>query len=475
MASDLGLSQRVVRYRLGSVESFLGQYDLQLVRRRGAGLYVDFGEERAAIEAELDLWSGAQRVNSPDERDHVVIAKLLSAAPEPISLEQLQEDLHVSKASARRDVKRVEPWLERRGLPLIRRPGVGIHVAGSELAIRRALVRWVLQAVPEDVLHELVSVGVPDRAMVGVKLPAGVLEHVDRLQLRECARLLSQTSLAWTMAQGNSERIFTIYLAVSAHRISVGRVVSMEAGQLRSLADHPVSETAAGIAVALGELIGEHLPDREVAGLTEYLLGLVNLADAEQGGSSPHAGLLDELLERAGEQLHPALALDPELRRSLLLHLERLAIRLRYGLPVYNPLMREVAARYPEVHDVALSMGEIIRKHLGAAVPEDEVGFVTMYLSGAMERAHLRPRVRVLVVCPSGMATAWILVSRIQAEFPQLELAGVVPVSEVSGADTPAVDLIIATTEVGPGPVPAVVVSPFLSETDIGRIAQHVH
>ena len=54
----------------------------------------------------------------------------------------------------------------------------------------------------------------------------------------------------------------------------------------------------------------------------------------------------------------------------------------------------------------------------GTAIPPEEVGFLTMYLAGSLERQRLRQKIRVTVVCPAGMATAWILVSRLLAEFP---------------------------------------------------------
>ena len=61
-------------------------------------------------------------------------------------------------------------------------------------------------------------------------------------------------------------------------------------------------------------------------------------------------------------------------------------------------------------------------------MPHEEVGFLTMYLAGSLERSRLRPKVRITVVCPAGMATAWILVSRLSAEFPNVEITRVVVV-----------------------------------------------
>ena len=135
-----------------------------------------------------------------------------------------------------------------------------------------------------------------------------------------------------------------------------------------------------------------------------------------------HDELLDLMMNVAAVRLQESLGTDADLRNNLEQHLDRLAVRMRYGLPVHNPLLHEVADRYPLVHAVARELGELISKYLDAPVAEDEIGFVTMYLCGAMERSRLHPAKRAIVVCPSGMATAWVLVSRLQTEFPQLGL-----------------------------------------------------
>lgn len=471
LAADLGLSQRVVRYRLGAVEGYLKSQGASLSRRRGAGLFLEADDDlRTAIRDDLARGSAAPRVYAPEERERLVLAHILWTAPESTSVDELQRVLEVSKASARRDLHRVEPWLELRGLPLVRRPGIGITVVGTELAIRQAMVQLILEAVPEDVLNDLFHGGYAASTLARVKLPTGIREQLRTLPLQTCSRLVAASPIAWTMDQGNSDLVLAIYLAVTATRVADDKKISMDTGQQRSLMDHPVSATAQGIALALGESLELEVGEQEVAGITEYLLGLATLSSDPAADVTLDAGLLDELLEIAGEQLHPTLQHDLELRRGLALHLERLSVRLRYGLPVHNPLLREVAERYPAVHRTAHLLGETITAHFGTPIAADEIGYITMYLSGAIERTRLAPTRRALVVCPSGMATAWVLVSRIQAEFPQLELASVVAARGFEDHAAENIDLVISTVPLPSADVPVVVVSPLVTPEDVRRI-----
>ena len=98
-----------------------------------------------------------------------------------------------------------------------------------------------------------------------------------------------------------------------------------------------------------------------------------------------------------------------------------------------------------------------------------------MYLAGSLERNRLRPKVRITVVCPAGMATAWILVSRLSAEFPNVEITRVVSKTayehELAGASS---DLVVSTVPLDeqPAGVEFVVVSPLLREKDLRRLAR---
>lgn len=474
LAHDLGLSERVVRYRLGSAENYLRSQGAELRRQRGSGLSVVADDEtRRMILDDLADRALAPRVYAPEEREHLLLDLLLWSYPETISLDRLNDDLEVSKTSARRDLRRCEPWLERMGLPVVRRPGKGLALHGSEQRVRRALVQLLLEAVPNDVLIELLSTNFDEAELVRVRVPTGLRDRFAALPIRECHEALEESSLTDRLATGNSDLVFTIYLAITKARYEAGSTLELVPGQLRSLRDHPVFDSVRRLAGALSEPGRKPLPDEEVAALTEYLLGLDALAEVP-AEDADHTDLLDTILVEASASLHASLGVDEELRRSLSMHLSRLIVRLRYGLPVHNPLLDEVVERYPDVHVVSQRVAAIIGEALDASVPDDEVGFITMYLSGAMERAHLRPRKQALVVCPSGMATAWVLVSRLQAEFPQLALAEVLSAPKYEERDTSEFDVVISTVPLDEDGAPVVVVSPLLSSADVRMLSTHV-
>jgi len=259
-------------------------------------------------------------------------------------------------------------------------------------------------------------------------------------------RTILQTELRDFDDGGPTMLTATLSLAILARRVRADHPARLVRGRLRSLMDHPVSDAATRIAEAMRERMGIALAAPEAAAITESLLGFVELSDSHAVPEAHLVDLIDRLVAAAASRLHPSLADDELLRANLAEHLRRLHVRLRYGLPVSNPLQREVQKRYPDVYAVAAAILADVGPLDGTAIPVEEVGFLTMYLAGSLERQRLRPKIQVTVVCPAGMATAWILVSRLLAEFPQLEVTQVISKTAFEH-DTAEVstDLVIST------------------------------
>ena len=470
LASDLGLTPRVVRYNLASVEAVLDAGGLRLIRRRGLGVWVEGDDSaRQAVRSGLDAAPGPSVVDPGDRRARVIVA-LLDAAPGALRLESLEAGLDVSRPTIRRDVRAVEAWLEGHRLHLARIPGVGVAVRGSEVDVRAALLAIVLETVPALVLAEHAQLRSAAARRVD-PTSNGLDRFVATLDLATFRTLL-EPELSGSDDPGLLTA--TVALAIVAQRVGAGHPAKLAGGRLRSLLDHPASETTARIAAAMTAATGLRFGQPDVAAITESLLGLVELTDTHAMPGTRDLRLIDRIVQLAADRLHPSLADDAQLRESLLEHLRRLRVRLRYGLPVSNPLQQEVRQRYPEVFAVASDVLAQVGPIGGGATPPEEIGFLTMYLAGSLERHRLRPKVRVTVVCPAGMATAWILVSRLLAEFPQVEIVRVVSKAAFELDDDLGTDLIVSTVplESAEQADRSVVVSPLLRERDVRRLAR---
>jgi len=473
IATALRLTTRVVRYNLPSIETYLRSGGLRIVRRRGVGIWIQGDDEkRLAVLSGLDDGAGPQVLSGAD-RKLQALAALLDRTPQPLHLADLEVALGASRPTVRRDVRAAEHWLEEHHLHLQHVPGVGLVVRGTEIDVRKALLALVLEAVPPDVLLKQASGDGASRPQ-GTDRSTGVARFTADLDLGTHRSILL-AQLRELDATEPVTIVATLYLAIVARRVQAGRTAEFQSGQLRSLIDHPVADAAARIAAAMEKQTGLVLEETDVASITEFLLGFVDVGGRTAPADDDEMQAIDRLVTAAAQRLHPSLADDLQLRRSLAEHLRRLRVRLRYGLPVSNPLEQEVRERYPDVYQVASEIAAEASPLGEDPIPADEIGFLTMYLAGSLERNRLRPKIRVTVVCPAGMATAWILVSRLLAVFPQVDVTRVVSRTAFErGPDDVETDVVVSTVPIEDDPdrAPAVVVSPLLRERDIRRLSR---
>jgi transcriptional antiterminator len=473
IAAALKLTTRIVRYNLPSVESYLKSAGLEVVRRPGVGIWVAGDDDRRRRTlADLDPARATQVLAAEDRKVRALIT-LLDASPQPVELADLEVELGASLPTVRRDVKATETWLDEHHLHLQRLPGVGVVVRGSELEIRKGLLAVVLESLPAEALTDAMRRQNRDDGAQRATSGGTIEEFVGRLDLPTYRSILRE-QLHDPDDNGPMAMAETLFVAIVARRVRGAHHAVLQSGQLRSLIDHPVADAAARIAAAVGGAADLAFTDADVASITEFILGFVELVEASVPPEPNDGALIDRLVALAADRLHPSLAEDEQLRRNLAEHLRRLRVRLRYGLPITNPLDHEVRERYPDVHAVASEIVQSLGAMGEGVVPPEEVGFLTMYLAGSLERHRLRQKVRVTVVCPAGMATAWILVSRLAAEFPHVEVTRVVSKSVFEQAlDADSADVVVSTVPLDePSSVQTVVVSPLLRDRDVRRLAR---
>jgi transcriptional regulator with AAA-type ATPase domain/transcriptional regulatory protein LevR len=89
--------------------------------------------------------------------------------------------------------------------------------------------------------------------------------------------------------------------------------------------------------------------------------------------------LVKELLKIAENTLGE---MDPSIFYCLAIHLNATFQRIKQGREIINPNLDEIKRKYGSEYEVALKMVEHIKKYAGTNLPEDEVGFIALYLRG---------------------------------------------------------------------------------------------
>jgi len=471
LAKRLGVSERLIRYDLAEIGDWVRHRGAQVRHDPRAGICIHGDCERVLADLESLAKSGkppAEYVLAPTER-HNWIMTLLLEREEPVSIGALADQLGVSRGTVYSDLKAVEERLRHYGLQLVKRPREGVAVAGPETGIRQALVALALERIGMDqLLLTIAQCEQEDRWDLELyDLPP---PHCFRAALRALRVVEHFTGLSLTDVWF-AEAV--LHLAFALHRVSRSRPAEFTAS---SDTDPSVWQTARLLIDQVETISGTPMPASEVAPLAGLLqkAGLrVGPADRQSLRSTDATPLARKFAAIAESLLAVDLANDSDFISALALHLQPIPHRLAHSPSIVNPLLDQIREAYPELFAVARRAAQVLEQAWGLPIPEAEVGYLTMHLGAALERRRIprARRVRVVAVCSSGVGTARLLASRLQAALPGVELVAVTSLFSLREtlAASPC-DLVVATCPVPALEVPVVQVSPLLFASDLRAI-----
>jgi transcriptional antiterminator len=477
LAERVNLSERVVRYNLPMIEAWLSLRNIDLITRQRIGVHVQAdAETRRALLKELQE-AQFNLLLTPKDRLQLILFDLLTDPGQRTGADWEQQ-LGISHATLARDMEGVEKWLEPFHLYLKRKQRTGTALVGREIDIRHATVALCLQVVPEVHLLHATAWGLrrhtPDLEDSGANNLLFPL--ICEWPLPEAWRVISLIEEALDTSLTDSAHLYlSLYQAIMTRRVQAGHFVQLSHDQLAPLLAQPEYPLVEAVLEQRYRQTGQRWSQAEIGQLT-----LEIVTSARQSGSEPPLPsradvdlpeFTAHLVARIEQQVDVRLA-HPEVLSRLQEHLARSITRLRYGLPITNPLTAEVRQTYPDLWQATAVTLADLAPDLGVKFPEEEIGFVTMYMGLALDmtRQTEKPRPRVVVACPSGGVTVWMLVSRLRSALPGIEIVEVVPIRHLNRISARHADAIITTAAIQSATLPVIKVSPFINEQEVNQI-----
>jgi transcriptional antiterminator len=484
IADQLKITPRMMRVSLNTIQAWLGERGAGLIRKPKFGVQVQASPGlRNQLQNELRNQKDYLLYLSPVERIDILILLLLLELEQPLLPEKIEPILGISRPTLLKDVEKAQRLLKKFSLELVYKPRFGFQVHGSEADWREAMVHLFITKFGVMTLLALENdPGARPDAQTGSNLNflntllTNALLSLDLISAHSFVKEL-ESSLQRRFVDVAFVRL-VCHLALAISRSIQGRVVEM-----------PVSVPDLQSDNAEVELIDRQLrnasfslPVEEIEYFIRQVRGAkiqYTLIDMLQSHNSKSEQIetreiVNHIVDEASLRLHPFLKVDQQLIRALSMHIQVVKNRLRFGLLIDNPLQKAVEAQYPHIVKVAEESVTFLAEKISKPVPSEEIAFIAMHLGAAMERLrpYLGQKRKVWIVCGEGTATAWLLVARLQAEFPEIEVSEVTSALEIS--ITPPlpnqVDLVLTTLPLEIPRVPTLTVSPLLTPDDRARI-----
>ena len=481
ISEKLGVSTRTILREVPAIEKWMSDNDFNFERKPGVGMLVGEAPETLRfIEELLDADNLVPMYSRQERRKHILGELLFS--DEPVKSLVFTSKYKISDGTLSEDLDVLDTWLRDYNVQIIRRPGLGVFVEGTELAIRQAISNAVLEFCDVERIPGLITQDTSDDEKMQSLSREPLLVFLTPQLLRFSIRILKETEARLNIYYTDSGQIALIVrIALSIYRIRSGHSLTelnMDLDGLRGLSELP---TAKLIAFEIEKQFDLEVNAKEKIYLAMHLSATRILSRGSSFSDPLQALNIRQVvmaMTSVAEQLTGIpFKSDSTLINDLVSHISMTEKQLELNLVSRVTYTEDLKRTYPEIYAAAETACEVLREWVQPRVIHDaEIGLIAMHFAASAERyQNSKQKVSVAVVCPTGIGSSRMLAATLTGAFHNLEVRKVISAFSI---DTQAlrdngIDLIISTTDLHID-FPYIVVEKVLKAQDKLLVSQEI-
>jgi len=481
LSEQFNVSKRTIQDDLEKLESWISEYNLKehvlIERKAGSGIKItsdEIGEKylRENVFKKIEAVTDAQNYSRRFE-----ILKMLIAFNDELTMQFLADQFYVSKTVILKDLEWVDKWLSRFALNLFKRQNKGIQIIGDEKNLRNA-VKELLAIYNSGIdlkrnLNRYINAeNLPTRMEINKyeqirsmypKVDIAKVEHVIHKAEEEFDFFLADEFYT----------AIVVHIAISIGRILDGNDLVEDNDFLESIYKHEEIKVARFIATEIEKDFNIRFSKTETAFICMHILGS-NTYEKEKNESIDEAIknlpenikiLSAKLIEFVGYLLDMNFKDDRILLFGLMFHLKTSIYRLKSGFSFNLPGENHAKRQYPDIYKAVWASDILYKKYCNVHLSEEEVAAITLHFSMAVNRQNRK--VRAILVCNSGIGTAYDLSLQLKKNVPEIEIVEACSYYQLSLKDEREYDIILATIPIVHDTKPVLRISSVLTSMDI--------
>ena len=483
LADKIGVSKRTVQRELGFMEQSVKGYQVHFLSKTGVGVWLE-GEEadKEKLRQALGQEDDYDVSNREDRRKRLTLELLKEKDLK--KLFYYSSRFGVSEATISSDLQDVEEWLKKYELYVVRKPGSGISVEGSEENYRRAIRAFISENIDTRIVRD--SYEDTDRmtkyyealkkSNIGQVLNEDIVRRVmDCIMGVDNPRIHSLTE--------NSYVGLVIHISIAVNRILKNEVI--EADNRWKVVEDEDYRLARAIVRELEEEFEIQIPPVELSYICLHIKGAKHEKirwDSPDGGEIENREiqqLVNMMIEVFDSEKAFLLKQDDEFIQGLLAHLQPTLIRIVRGMQIRNPVLEDIKTNYPDIFSRCQNVAKVLEQATGKKVPEEETGFLTVHFGAAMVRLEGRNeqlrKVHVGVVCSSGIGISRLMAAKLENVFRERIQITTYGKNDVTSYVDGKTDFFISSISMEHTESPAIFVNPLLSESDMEEIRRMIY
>ncbi|MDR3576686.1 MAG: hypothetical protein P4L50_22710 [Anaerolineaceae bacterium] len=452
----LHLTPRQVNYSIKGVRVWLKQHNQDLTILPGIGFAVSIPPEQVhSLSQEISLHSEVNIVLSVSQRQQLLALTLLTRS-EPFILLQLERISQISRMTLLKDLDEIEGWFKHQRINLIRKPHFGIQVNGAEHDCQQALAKVLWSETPfsSDPVTKITHADGLEFGLRGDAALLPLVEHANQLLSRiHMRRNIGLVAKAEEQLGGRFTDDAVLHLAlifgIMVSRVQDGHHLDMDAQPMSWLQSTTIWPVAAYISKRLEHDTSSIWKAADTSGIAMEMMAAPR--NEILPGEMERDGDFSELIRHLMEYISQAFEIsklkhDRMLENGLFNCIVPACFRQRFNLWFPAALNTATLPEQNEREDrIVNEILVMVQAHTGMTLLQSEINNLVVLLRAAYIRNRSYRFEHIFVVCPSGMATAQLLVARLNVRFPYLNNFNVTSLRDLTPSLVASADLILTT------------------------------
>lgn len=372
-----------------------------------------------------------------------------------VTLKKLAEDFYVSETSIIADLDYIDRKIIAKG-GAIKSTHNGTEIIGCEISRQKSLLefnRWVMS-------NEIVA-----RNLSSVVMKKALTDLYGETIVNACYRIVYD-HIKNSVNKLGEYNIFNVIniLTIMVYRKTLSYSITDE---------QHVKETFFGDAISNARKILKQISTRFKLNFSQvevnYLAGelVANRLNDYSGDDNKWIEIMRKITRELSVSLNIDIVEDQILKTNIENHVPPMIYRLQKGVSTTNPFTEQIMQEYPIVFNYLSLLLAKYEGELETIFTVDEIAFLTLHYEAAIERA--REVSKIVVICPTGIATAELLVNKLINILPRFVNVQVASMRELYEIDSDT-DLIISTVHIPESEHEIIEVSNFLTNKDVENI-----
>lgn len=378
LASRLDVSERTVRNDIRQlnqelqdcavIEGIQKKYSLRIFQsERFHEIYSEIIQEDSFL-------------NSSRNRMDYIFGRLMRSE-EPLLTDELAYEMNVGRTTLISDLKKLREEIEPYELSIIGKTSKGLMLNGRETDIRKYILDGVYWGIYQDY-------------------------PLDEEIREEMQKTLSEHSFEKSV-RDSFEKFITLML----DRFLTGHYIGMLPQQYYNLTARAEFGMIDQMVDRFSEIYQIHIPIEEKLFVFLPIAGMRTPADIQDMRSIE----LDETIRPLVQKIQRRIRIEMditirsgEFTEEFMYHLMFMINRLRFHVPLKNPMLEDLREKYPLAYRMAGTAAKVVEEEYKLTVSEDERGYLASYFGVFLTALDLKQEkpFRVAVVCGTGRVTA---------------------------------------------------------------------